>query len=206
MLVEFEHRTKDYDCWPELSGFMKRFEMNAYDHHGLMVAEIEGLIVLAGDAYKRQAEFQKWPSVADQLFELDQDLKKAAAPFLVLKGTPRVNTVFVDLLKIDDECRGRGYGTELLRKLSVYQDIAPLVILRASPLLSELEDIPKSKHKAAKTRLQAFYKSLGFTCAGEDTYSIRTKDLANIHSPARRLNPPQPDPRKPSSSPGLSMG
>jgi GNAT superfamily N-acetyltransferase len=189
MIVSIEHETKDYrPCWPDLSCFFKQFQMNAYDHHNLMIAEMNGLLVLAGDAKQRHAEFAPvWGNdFVDMLFTADQDMQKAAKPFLDQKGIPRVNMVFVDILKIDDECRGMGYGTELLRKLADYQHIAPVVFLRASPLLIELEDIPRRQHGAVKENLHQWYKNMGFNQTGKETFTIATRKLGQLLTFAER--------------------
>lgn len=168
---------------PILGHFFRRFKMKAIDHHNLSIGDMNGLIVLAKDANEQQHLFPNHPGIVEQLFSLDRNLKKIATPYLKHAKDKHQNILFIDNLVIDDECRGMGYGREMLAKLSDLEAIAPIAVLRASPFLIELEDFQKSEHRLIKRGIHDFYRKVGFSYLENDVFIGHVKRLV--------LNPPR---------------
>ena len=168
---------------PVLGQFFSRFKMKAIDHHNLSIGDMSGLIVFAQKACEQQHLFPNHPGIVEQLFSLDRNLKKVAAPYLKHAKDKHKNVLFIDSLVIDDECRGMGYGREMLARLSDLEAITPIAVLRASPFLIELEDFPKSEHRSIKRGIHDFYRKIGFSYLENDVFIGHVKRLA--------LNPPR---------------
>lgn len=170
-------------CWVELKPFFRKFTMEALGRSGLNLGDMHGLIILAGDARKQKKDYPVWENLPDLLFSATKELADLSKPLLDNKGAPRVNTIYVEALIVDDECRGRGIGQQMMAKLYDLKDVAPIVMLRASPLLSELFEIPEEEHAEVKQKLFHFYEKLGFTKIGTDTFCIATKNLEQVINP-----------------------
>lgn len=100
--------------------------------------------------------------------------------------TPCSSLVYIDELIVKPEYRGRGIGTEMLKRMSQVVDMnRALVALKAVPILDDDTD---ERTDELKAQLKHFYSKIGFRHGGEhymvkdarDCYAQRQRAEAEI--------------------------
>lgn len=192
MITAIREKIDEHPEWPEMGKYLKKLSVEAIDHHGIVAAVLKATLVLPKDASEQIQNHPRHQDVGRALFLISPDLEKTAKLLLDSTGArrdSRQNMIFVNSLEVDDECRGRGYGTQMMRYLAKFQGITPVIALRASPFLRDLEEIPLKDHKQVHVNLRRFYSKLGFERAGSDVMSMGTKDLAFNIAVNRKQSP-----------------
>lgn len=192
MITSIREKIDDHPEWPEMGTYLKKMKVEAIDHHGIVAAVLKATLVLAKDATEQIPNHPRHQDVGRALFLISADLEKSAKHLFGAAGNKpigRQNVIFVDSIEVDDECRGRGYGTLMMRYLSKFHEITPQIALRARPFIRDLEDVPIKDHKQIHVSLRRFYSRLGFERIGNDIMSMGTRDLAFNVSVRRRTSP-----------------
>ncbi|MDU8350468.1 GNAT family N-acetyltransferase [Pseudomonas syringae pv. actinidiae] len=198
MITSFIEKIDSNHEWPEMANYIVPFRLQAIDHHGIVAVDMKATIIKARDASEQIPNHPRHQDVGRALFLIKPDMDKAAKCLFDVgskKLKHKENVLFVNSIEVDDECRGRGYGTLVMRQLAKYQNEAPLIVLRASPFLRDLEDIPIREHKRAHDQIRKFYVKLGFERIGLDVYAMQTKDLAFDVKVQRRKSAEMSGPR-----------
>jgi len=116
-----------------------------------------------------------------------------ASPAAALDPTECDGLVYVSELWVEPELRGRGIGSELVRRLGSTLDLERcLIALKARPIREDPAEISTPEEIA---RVQRFYRRQGFETAGED-YMVKdarlceaVKKRATTRRPARDDQP-----------------
>lgn len=181
MITSFVEHIDSHQEWPEMANYILPFKLQAIDHHGIVAVDLKATIIKARDASEQIQNHPRHPDIGRALFLIKSDMDKAAKCLFDVgsrKLKHKENVIFVNSIEVDDECRGRGYGTLVMRQLAKHHKEAPLIVLRASPFLRDLEEIQTREHKKAHDQIRKFYMKLGFERIGLDIYAMQTKDLA----------------------------
>ena len=96
--------------------------------------------------------------------------------------TPCSSLVYVDILVVDPEYRGRNIGTEMMKRMSEVVDLnKTLVALKAYPIT---DDEREERTPELKKQLKGFYSKLGYRHSGEH-YMV--KDARDCYAQRMRM-------------------
>jgi len=179
---------------PEFSDILLEFNGKAVDpdsDNDEPVATVNGHrldITLARQHYKNLQEL--FDSISPEIADLGEHIISNNNCFVECcskdepEETPCSSLVYIDELVVKPEYRGRGIGTEMLRRMSQVVDMnRALVALKAVPILDDESD---ERTDELKAQLKHFYSKIGFRHGGahymvkdaRDCYTQRQRAMA----------------------------